>query len=162
MTEPTLESMNEAARAAGHENWREVKTANGAWVGEFVGLEKSIHAHALTLDKLHGRKEVSEAELFYLTVMRLSLGSSDWGEDRSQRGHLDKDAIALIEAKFAELRAPKEPEWIEWHGGECPVGDGDLVELKLRAGLFRTMCAGNCDWSHAQFSSDIIAYRVLT
>ena len=98
MTEPTLESLNEAAKMCGY-------TFRDTLDPQILEL---IIAHALTLDKLHGRNEVSEAETFYLAVMRLSLGSSDWGEDRSQLGHLDKDAIALIEAKFAELRL----EWM--------------------------------------------------
>lgn len=101
MTEPTLESRNEAARAAGFTSW------SGVEYSERHSTHMSIRAHALTLDELHGRNEASEAETFYLAVMRLSLGSSDWGVDRSQLGHLDKDAIALIEAKFAELRGER-------------------------------------------------------
>ena len=58
MTEPTLESLNEAARAAGFTGW------SGVEYGERHSTHKSIRAHALTLDELHGRKEVSEAELF--------------------------------------------------------------------------------------------------
>lgn len=156
MTEPTLESLNEAARKARFDDW------NDAYSYGTPSTDRSIIAHALTLDKLHGRNEASEAELFYLTVMRLSLGSSDWGEDRSQLGHLDKDAIALIEAKFAELRAPKEPEWIEWQGGECPVADDTRVEVKFRSGECNSKFkAGTWNWKHSGWASDIIAYRVL-
>ena len=155
MTKPTLESLNEAAQAAGLRNWAHAQSSESLQY-------PSIIAHALTLDKLHGRKEASEAELFYLTVMRLSLGSSDWGEDRSQLGHLDKDAIALIEAKFAELRAPKEPEWIEWYGGECPVAEGADCEVKFRSGECNSeFSSGNWSWKHFASGGDIIAYRVF-
>ena len=58
MTEPTLESRNEAARAAGFTSW------SGVEYSERHSTHMSIRAHALTLDELHGRKEVSEAELF--------------------------------------------------------------------------------------------------
>jgi len=156
MTEPTLESLNEAAQAAGLRNWAHAQSSESL-------PYPSIIAHALTLDELHGRKEVSEAETFYLAVMRLSLGSSDWGVDRSQLGHLDKDAIALIEAKFAELRAPKEPEWIEWNGGECPVAPETRVEVKFHNEETNGLCfAHYWDWNDADGDGyEIIAYRVL-
>lgn len=152
MTKPTLESLNEARDACGYQPENDNSI-----------IARSIRAHALTLDELHGRKEVSEAELFYLAVMRLSLGSSDWGVDRSQLGHLDKDAIALIEAKFAELRAPEEPEWIEWNGGECPVAPEMRVELKFRVHGTHIMpyYADALRWNHENNGGDIIAYRVL-
>lgn len=105
MTEPTLESLNEAARAANLADWHEVRTAKGAWVGEFVGLDKSIRAHALTLDKLHGRNEASEAELFYREVFATGMGCTSYGNNLDDN---DRKAIALIEAKFAELRL----EWM--------------------------------------------------
>ena len=94
MTEPTLESLNESAQACGYV-YRDTL--------EPLILEL-IRAHALTLDKLHGRKEVSEAETFYREITSKSLGF-EYDGDLDQR---DKEAIALIEAKFAELRL----EWM--------------------------------------------------
>ena len=98
MTEPTLESLNEAARAAGFTSW------SGVEYSERHSTHMSIRAHALTLDKLHGRKEVSEAAEFYREITSKSLGF-EYDGDLDQR---DKEAIALIEAKFAELRL----EWM--------------------------------------------------
>ena len=53
--------------------------------------------------------------------------------------------------------------WIEWRGGECPVVDSALVDIRCRdksesteaesADLFR--------WSHRNHRSDIIAYRPI-
>lgn len=52
--------------------------------------------------------------------------------------------------------------WIEWKGGECPVPQGTLVDIKLRDG--RTVYDGNCGgfrWSHTGMTGDIIAYRIV-
>ena len=161
MTEPTLESLNEAARLTGFKDWSHVQSSESPQYPFII-------AHALTLDELHGRKEVSEAETFYREITSKSLGF-EYDGDLDQR---DKEAIALIEAKFAELRLewltdmvapqPKEPEWIEWHGGECPVAPETRVEVKFRSGECNSKFkAGTWNWKHSGWASDIIAYRVL-
>lgn len=64
-------------------------------------------------------------------------------------------------------------DWIEWNGGECPVGDDQRVDVRFRdgdrdpfqvAGFWRKV---RDFWRHegGEFSgpaSDIIAYRVLS
>ena len=53
-------------------------------------------------------------------------------------------------------------EWIEWNGGECPVSDGALVDVKLR-GIPRSQQhkpAGPYDWRHFGDVGEIIAYRL--
>ena len=154
MTEPTLESRNEAARAVGYKDW------DDAHRNSFISTRKSIRAHALTLDELHGRKEVSEAEAFYRELITVS------GWRTLTDGHTldvkDIAAIAMIEAKFAGLRAPKEPEWIEWQGGECPVADDTRVEVKFRFGNSNNrLNAGEWRWDWGGHDHDIIGYRVL-
>ncbi len=98
MTEPTLESLNEAARAAGLRNWAHAQSSESL-------PYPSIIAHALTLDELHGRKEVSEAEAFYREVFATGMGCTSYGNNLDDN---DRKVIALIEAKFAELRL----EWM--------------------------------------------------
>lgn len=132
--EPTLESLNAVAQAAGFiRDW----------------------AHA----ELHGRKEVSEAETFYRKVVAARLGDTLW--EYPLDGN-DREAIALIEAKFAELRAAKNPESIEWNGGKCPVAPETLVEVKLRNGEISTDRAENFNWSNDNNHDDIIAYRIVS
>ena len=153
MTKPTLESLNEAALAAGFGDSSELKTE------PYSIVDKSIIAHALTLDKLHNRKEVSEAETFYREVVAARLGDPLW--EYPLDGN-DREAIALIEAKFAELRAPKEHAWIEWYGGECPVAEGADCEVKFRSGVKeRHRNPEFWSWKHFDYDGDIIAYRVL-
>ena len=97
MTEPTLKSLNEAARLTGFKDWPHVQASESPqW--------PAVNAHALTLDELHGRKEVSEAESFYREITSKSLGFEYDGDLDGG----DRKAIALIEAKFAELRL----EWM--------------------------------------------------
>ncbi len=114
MTEPTLESMNEAAQAAGFRDW------NGIGYGQGHSTRNSVIAHALTLDELHGRKEVIEAAEFWASLYE-SVGNSLFAHNiRSDHTHpFYRKAIELIEAKFAELRAPKEHEWAYCSADGC-------------------------------------------
>ena len=53
-------------------------------------------------------------------------------------------------------------DWIEWHGGENPVGDTDVVEYRLRSGDVYTDPAGALFWPHTVEGHDIIAYRLVS
>lgn len=54
--------------------------------------------------------------------------------------------------------------WIEWGGGECPVDEGVLVEVKYRNEMpFHIkgiIPADELDWSNGNVNGDIIAYRI--
>lgn len=54
--------------------------------------------------------------------------------------------------------------WIEWHGGECPVPAGTKVDVKFRDGKQSTNLAGrwNYCWENEGGHWDIIAYRIHT
>lgn len=51
--------------------------------------------------------------------------------------------------------------WIEWKGGECPVGKNERVDYKLLSGSVVTIgeIAGYLKWSHEFSTANIIAYR---
>jgi hypothetical protein len=52
--------------------------------------------------------------------------------------------------------------FIPWHGGECPVAEGTVVEVIYRDGE-RRMCDGflpSVDWDRDEPPFDIIAYRI--
>lgn len=51
--------------------------------------------------------------------------------------------------------------WIEWKGGDCPVGPDVEVEVKLRGGSNSTSKASGYAWKKWGTDDDIIAYRVL-
>lgn len=51
--------------------------------------------------------------------------------------------------------------WIDWAGGECPVEEGTLVDVKQRDNwVDEGSSAGNWQWKHFGNHTDIIAYRL--
>jgi len=69
---------------------------------------------------------------------------------------------ARTAAILDEARNHAEPEWIDWHGGECPVPAGTRVEVRFRDGLPITRLANELSWQHyARSAGNIIAYRIL-
>lgn len=53
-------------------------------------------------------------------------------------------------------------DWIEWHGGECPVGPSTPIELRFRCGSEHSCTQpGDLRWSDIGSDGDIIAYRVV-
>ena len=54
--------------------------------------------------------------------------------------------------------------WIKWHGGECPVPPGTMVDVKLRSGFVRGLRpAGKYIWNHDDDDDDgdIVEYCVV-
>lgn len=73
-----------------------------------------------------------------------------------------------LEAELEQLRqqvkGPADDGWIEWAGGECPVGVEQMVEVRWRDRATDIDLAGFYDWfvQNGEYSaSDIIAYRVV-
>lgn len=51
--------------------------------------------------------------------------------------------------------------WINWDGGECPVEEDTLVDVRFRNGADdRNIEANHLRWSHKNLTADIIAYRL--
>lgn len=88
---------------------------------------------------------------------------------------LDSQArqIEALTAERDELRkqlddakpaTPAPGDWIEWHGGECPIADGVWFEFRFRDGELSRYARNNApswDWSDRGIDGDIIAYRIL-
>ena len=78
------------------------------------------------------------------------------------------DAYAMADAMLAAREVGKpnkkaDDDWIEWHGGACPVDRDAVVELKI-LGDYCTHITGDpraYRWSHKNDRGDIIAYRVV-
>lgn len=55
--------------------------------------------------------------------------------------------------------------WIPWSGGECPVPEGTLIDVKHKDGdIYRNKPAGgeyNVRWTHCGSDGDIVAYRIV-
>ena len=55
-------------------------------------------------------------------------------------------------------------DWIEWHGGECPVPAVTLVQCRLREDVgwnMESRPAREWDWYSDVEAADIVAYRVV-
>ena len=55
--------------------------------------------------------------------------------------------------------APDADGWIEWKGGECPVGEGDRIDVKLSDGDEFFDVDSDWDWGVDAGDCNIIAYR---
>ena len=77
----------------------------------------------------------------------------------------DWSSQIVIRAQYESALAASEG-WIEWGGGECPVDDTELVEVKYRDGRIKNPePAGIYIWTNGHLdkkttSADIIAYRL--
>jgi hypothetical protein len=88
--------------------------------------------------------------------------------DAILRERMDAESGAKVEPEFihtsgyAEMLEPQEPEWIDWHGGECPVPAGTRVEVRFKAGHKDIDTEPETlDWEATSVVYSIVAYRIL-
>lgn len=63
--------------------------------------------------------------------------------------------------QYEAALAAKNDGWIDWGGGECPVGASEMVDVIFgHGGRMPTNIADCWRWNHSGTSSDIIAYRL--
>ncbi|MFJ5159465.1 hypothetical protein ACIP6T_09830 [Pantoea sp. NPDC088449] len=90
---------------------------------------------------------------------------------------IDRETLRKIENEPPELEQQESPTdtyrqiendgWIEWKGGQCPVKDGAIVDVRLRSGQAKFFCASealiwaNGNYVRDEMDCDIIAYRVI-
>lgn len=96
----------------------------------------------------------------------------EWRIDMNHE--VDDNWVEITREQYEAALAAKNEGWIEWSGGECPVEEGTLVDVRYRngkenhhvgAGLSFCDTGSNPDlnaedWSKDDTSSDIIAYRL--
>lgn len=52
-------------------------------------------------------------------------------------------------------------DWIEWHGGECPVPAGERIDIRFRGGTYEDyQPSEGWRWTHVGGAYDIVAYRI--
>ena len=91
---PTQKSLDEAARLAHFKDWAEFDMTS------HLTARVSIEAHALTLDQLHGRVEVSEAERLYREIIGIAYHKK--GPIVRKLDDSDLAAIAILEKALAD------------------------------------------------------------
>lgn len=85
--------------------------------------------------------------------------------------HLDDVAMRRVSEAIAAVEQPAVVPaadadcWIEWSGGDCPVPEGTLVDVKFANGepAAGVIPAEEWDWTHDEpiDGFDIVAYRVV-
>lgn len=84
-----------------------------------------------------------------------------------ERGYLSINGEYKLQALEIALPILEQQErgeggWVDWVGGQCPVGYDELVEIRCRGGAkFNPNRACQFAWDHAGVSLDIIAYRII-
>lgn len=76
---------------------------------------------------------------------------------------LSEDAATTIITREELMRAYDlvEQGYTLWFGGDCPVGDGVIVEVAMKdESLTEVKESESCRWDHYGSNGDIIAYRV--
>lgn len=68
--------------------------------------------------------------------------------------------VTLPSESEANIDAYAEPQWIDWHGGKCPVPAGTRVEVQLRDSTIHKVDPSFVWWVHYGNTGDIIAYRI--
>jgi len=87
-----------------------------------------------------------------------------------ERGYLSINGEYKLQAleialPVLEQQERGEGEWIEWDGGDCPVGEEVKVDVRFRNGeIDEGLSAGGWVWlcsPESNYERDIIAYRVV-
>lgn len=85
---------------------------------------------------------------------------------------VDWNTAIITREQYEAALAAKNEGWIEWGGGECPVPEGALVDVRYRNSekfpdTFGTIAlevggygATGRHWNHDGYPNDIIAYRL--
>lgn len=78
--------------------------------------------------------------------------------------------VEVTREQYEAALAAKNDGWIEWGGGECPVEEGALVDVKYRDGVIKKglraliansgRSASRLFWVKDNIPTDIIAYRL--
>lgn len=84
------------------------------------------------------------------------------GENTKFRNAYEEEGAYTRLANVRPLKPKKAKRpWIKWDGGECPVPEGTLIDVKHRDGeKFKCSTARLFDWKHMANAGDIVAYRL--
>jgi hypothetical protein len=130
VSEPTQESLDEAARAAGFDNWQKCHDTNPNHA--FA----STLAHAHTLDQLHDRKPPVDPMAELLAEIAKVWATKPYF-DSIRQGRLDdfdRAAIEVLRAAFAERDAKI----------AALQAMGEPVEDQEVRAVLSNICAGSC------------------
>lgn len=112
------------------------------------------------VDVLRARIIALESGERYLAHCRELIGAIDDETlgDAIQRVLRERDGL---KSAIKWVCQPTAASWIPWHGGECPVPDETLVEVRLKDSSYEAAAAASFQWQHKVGYENIIAYRVI-
>ena len=94
-----------------------------------------------------------------------AVADADWFVIESNK-RIEERSRQIGRAVDAPAPTPPQPDddgWIKWEGGECPVPEGTIVEVKFRDGDCEGgFPAGEAGWAHEWGTADIVAYRIVS
>ncbi len=130
--------------------------------------ERSMGRAVLAFNAITGR-DLSEPEgwllLQVLKDVRLFQRAgyhADSAEDCIAYAALKAEAKAREGVVVADVVAADDGDWIDWHGGKCPVPFKALVYVIYRGHGQDSGQALRFDWGHDNSVEDIIAYRLVS
>ena len=143
-----------------------------------------MQARAATYDKPEGERSMAATVAAYNAVTGQAMSEANgWlfmallkmvRDNQRAEPHTDsvEDLIAYAalygEARLntvkpvGDVNSAVKNDWITWNGGDCPVDDLNIVEVKYRD---LKLCSGEESykylWNHDGDNTDIIAYRII-
>lgn len=131
-------------------------------------------AYWVAQDKSHGRRNKNIG--FYRCLpVKPDSGGTSWSTSKHDHNGIvgawiEPDVLipnwhqtVLSRDEFDRIIAETAPDadgWIEWRGGECPVGDVDRIDVKFSDGGTLFGVDNGWDWGNSAGCCNIIAYRL--
>lgn len=131
---------------------------------EYRGYQKGVAIAYLARERAKGGDQDLRKALHHLQKMVevLDQQGAPTGNDTLNAGP-GIDVVAALAAPAPEY-APEsvglDGGWIEWGGGNCPVGLNDRVDVVFKSGAMHTACAGAFGWCHHGIGGDIVKWKL--
>lgn len=136
-----------------------------------MNTQARIEALQAELDKLKAELAKPEpdfdwSQMIGRLVMVRDFESQDWkGPCVLSSVEMQTDSLFISPEsywRFAKLYdGPTRPNWIDWSGGECPIGPNEFVIVQYRDGLLGLVVAQFISWEHRHADGDIMRYSVV-
>ncbi len=121
--------------------------------------DKTVYMHSLKPNRPVDWSRFSHKKVISGSGVPLPTITPNWHQTV-----LSRDEFGQIVAETVSPSAPDADGWIKWNGGECPVGDNVMVEIKTRDGETQIDESYYWNWSHTEDSPvqdrQIIFYRL--
>lgn len=127
--------------------------------GGVADLEKAKHVIDLLIE-FEGKGQPAPAAPAYPYLAEVGAHMAAQAALREAQEGGAQNASASLESRAdTEKAGGAQDGWIEWKGGECPVDNNVMVQVRLENGAERWSRAEGWDWGRGEDFISIIAYR---